>query len=91
MKRTAFAAASVLVLVWVMAAGPATATSHAGTVRIDVLSNRADLISGGGAYVRIDVPSGQPPSGLHVTLNGHDASRFFARRPNGQTAREGDG
>ena len=67
----------------VLAATLATFALGAGTahaaVSIDVLSNRADLISGGDALVAVN--GGTPAS---VTLNGHDVSSEFAARPDGR-------
>ncbi|HEY2834303.1 MAG TPA: DUF6351 family protein [Sporichthyaceae bacterium] len=51
---------------------------------IQVLSNRADLISGGEAYVEITEPAGIRATNVHVLLDGHDISREFARRDNGR-------
>src|SRR5690242_1594445 len=67
----------------VLATAAATFALGAGTaqaaVSIDVLSNRADLISGGDALVAVN--GGTPSS---VTLNGQDISGEFAPRPNGR-------
>src|SRR5882757_6053599 len=51
---------------------------------IQVLSNRADLISGGDAYVQIDGPQDQAPGNVHVELDGQDISDTFAKRDNGR-------
>jgi hypothetical protein len=51
---------------------------------IKVLSNRADLISGGNAYVEIAEPAGHRAQNLHVQLDGKDISGEFARRGNGR-------
>ncbi len=50
---------------------------------IHVLSNRADLISGGDALVEITTPSGTTDD-LAVTLNGVPITPRFALRPNGR-------
>jgi hypothetical protein len=67
----------------VLAVGLATVTLGVGTaqaaVTIDVLSTRADLISGGEALVALN--GGVPNS---VTLNGQDVTSEFALRPNGR-------
>lgn len=49
---------------------------------IRVLSNRADLISGGTARVVLDLPAGAGTPA--VTLEGQDISSAFALRPNGR-------
>lgn len=55
-----------------LGSGPAQAAS------IKVLSNRADLVSGGDALVRVT------PVGAKVTVNGKGVTKQFAKRPNGQ-------
>ncbi|HEY0975535.1 MAG TPA: DUF6351 family protein [Solimonas sp.] len=55
-----------------------------GGPKIEVLSNRADLISGGDALVELRVEDGASLSGLRVSLNGTDISNRFERRPNGR-------
>jgi hypothetical protein len=54
------------------------------SLAIKVLSNRADLISGGDAYVEIAEPTGRPAENVHVLLDGQDISAEFARRDNGR-------
>ena len=51
---------------------------------ITVLSNRADLISGGDALVSVAWPSATITKGRRVTLNGHDITSEFRFRPNGK-------
>src|SRR2546427_3991754 len=78
--RFGFAKVS-LVSALLMTLGLLPGASHsAGVVTIDVLSNRADLISGGDALVRI-TPAGL--AGVIVTLNSSDVTGDFAVRPNG--------
>ena len=48
--------------------------------QIKVLSNRADMISGGDALVEIVLAEGVKPDGLHVTLGGKDVTSSFAPR-----------
>jgi hypothetical protein len=62
----------VALAVSMVAALPADAAS------IKVLSNRADLVSGGDALVRVT------PAGATVSLNGSDVTQQFAVRPDGQ-------
>ena len=57
------------------------AATH-GIRDITVLSNRADLISGGDALVAIDLGDAEASS-VTVTLNGHDITNSFAVRENG--------
>jgi hypothetical protein len=53
-------------------------------LQINVLSTRADLVSGGQALTSISLPAGTDPSKVTVTLNGQDVSGQFAPRRNGQ-------
>lgn len=59
--------------------------SQAGSdVRVLVLSNRADLVSGGDALVEIVLPDGADPAGLRVDDDGRDVTAAFGRRLNGR-------
>lgn len=51
--------------------------------QIKVLSNRADLVSGGDAYVEI-VSTGAATGALHVDVDGRDVSSVFAKRADGR-------
>ena len=51
---------------------------------VSVLSNRADLISGGDALVRVALPRTLKPSQVAVTVGSRVVTRSFARRANGQ-------
>src|SRR3954462_8366885 len=76
MGRRIFAGA---ILAATLAAGlGATPAGAATSVRIGVLSNRADLISGGDALVRVT------PARAKVTLNGRSVTKAFAVRPDGR-------
>ncbi|MBV9039596.1 MAG: hypothetical protein JOZ68_01220 [Acidimicrobiia bacterium] len=59
------------------------AASPAPTV-IQVLSNRADLISGGEALVAVELPAGTTPASVRMTLGTNDITSDFALRPNGR-------
>src|SRR4051812_48620503 len=61
----------------------ATPAATADELRIRVLSNRADLVSGGDALVRVDLPRGTHPSAVRVTLNDKDVTKSFAVRSDG--------
>ncbi len=65
-------------------AGAEPGTGASGAPTIAVLSNRADLISGGDALVEVLINDGAAPDGLRVSLNGTDISGAFALRPNGR-------
>jgi hypothetical protein len=60
------------------------AGSAAGAPQIKVLSNRADLVSGGAALVEIKPPAGTAAARVAVRLNGADVTRQFAARRNGR-------
>jgi hypothetical protein len=77
--RTALAAALAAV-----ALGAGATRADAAAVTIDVLSNRADLISGGDALVAVTLPAGTDPGAVTMTLGGSDVTSQFALRPNGR-------
>ena len=54
--------------------------SGLGVIEIRSLSNRADMISDGNAYIEIVLPKGSPPGALKVALNGTDVTARFAQR-----------
>lgn len=60
----------------------ATLDQGGGVREISVLSNRADLISGGDALVSVDLIAN--PRTIRVQLNGDDITDAFAIRPNGR-------
>jgi len=64
-------------LVATLVAFAAITTPAAAAVRIEVLSNRADLVSGGDALVAVSAPA-------RVLRNGTDVSAAFARRADGR-------
>jgi hypothetical protein len=75
-----------LVTVLAMAAiAPAAAQAQeTGGLRIDVLSNRADLVSAGDALVAIDLPAGVDAQTVTVSDDGRDVTDAFALRPDGR-------
>jgi hypothetical protein len=74
---------SVVVAALVVAAAP-SAMAAPTPPTIEVLSNRADLISAGDALVAIVLPAGTDPSSVQVTVGGRNVTSAFARRPNGR-------
>ena len=62
----------------------AAPTKQAPAVRIVVLSNRADLISGGDALVRVILRSGRYTRIRKVDLDGRNVTRAFAVRRDGR-------
>jgi hypothetical protein len=67
---------SLMVLTAVLAL---TTTASAASVSIDVLSNRADLLSGGDALVAVT-----HAPGVRIDLDGRDVTDAFADRPDGR-------
>ena len=83
--RTARVAKGVVVAAAVTAlAGTGATAAMAQGLQIDVLSTRADLVSGGVALTSIELPAGTDPSTVTVTLNGASVTSQFAERPDGQ-------
>jgi hypothetical protein len=84
-------AAAVVLLVLGLPSGAAADPGHdgdsgaanAGGVRIEVLSNRADLVSGGDALLRVALPSHRAASDVRVRVNGHDQTAAFDRQRDG--------
>jgi len=62
----------------------ASANEGSGGVRIDVLSGRADLVTGGDALVQVVVPDRVSPARVRVELNGQDVTSSFAVRADGR-------
>ena len=63
---------------------PAGQASAAGALTIRVLSNRADLVSGGDALVAVDLPDGVSAAEVRVSVGERDVTDAFAVRPNGK-------
>src|SRR3712207_2484722 len=63
-------------------AGTGAAVAAEPTLR--VLSNRADLISGGDALVQVAAPAGVDPASIRVDVDGRDVTGAFALRPDGR-------
>lgn len=64
--------------------GKKAPAAKADTVQIRVLSNRADLISGGDALVEIVMPEAAKSGAISAKLGGRDVSDKFALRDNGR-------
>jgi hypothetical protein len=77
-------AAAALLVCWAALAAGAPAAFAAPSLAIEVLSTRADLVSGGQALAAIELPRGTAGVPVRVELNGQDVSNEFATRPNGQ-------
>ena len=83
-RRLAWIAAALAVALGVTAALLARNGDEPG-LAVQVLSGRADLVSGGDALLEIVLPrDGQVPAGLTVTVDGRDVTAAFAVRPDGR-------
>lgn len=60
------------------AAAPAGATAGATALRVEVLSGRADLVTGGDALVQVTLPAGVSSGAARVTVAGRDVTGSFA-------------
>jgi hypothetical protein len=76
--RVALAGAAALILLFTGTA------SAAGVPSIRVLSNRADIVSGGDALVQVVPPTGGDASTVAVAVDGRDVSDAFAVRADGR-------
>jgi hypothetical protein len=81
--RSARWVALIVAAIALLAPAVASAASS-GNVEIDVLSNRADLISAGDALVSVKIPSGASFSALKLTVGGRNVTSEFAIRPTGK-------
>lgn len=66
------------------AGGPPPPAQGATPTAVKTLSNRADMISDGNAYVEVVLPPAASASGIRVELNGSDVTSSFAIRANGR-------
>ncbi|MCW2682001.1 MAG: N-acetylmuramoyl-L-alanine amidase, partial [Frankiales bacterium] len=75
----------VLALPLAVAVLPAlpAASAPTGDVRIEVLSGRGDLVTGGDALVRVVLPAGATSKGLRVDDDGRDVTAAFQGRLEG--------
>ena len=79
-------AAVALALPGALTAGlstPAAAARATEPLVVEVLSNRADLVSAGDVLVAVDLPAGVDPRSVKVTLGSRDVTNAFKVRPNG--------
>jgi hypothetical protein len=86
MRSLTIALAALLVV----PAASADAAKHKKTravpagLAVEVLSNRADIISGGDALVAVKLPDGVDASRVRVTIGSRDVTSAFAPRPDGR-------
>src|SRR5260370_7404666 len=79
MRQKVLVGVAVLAALATLGAGGAQA---GGRLSVRLLSNRADLISGGEALVSVVLPPGTSPGSVKVTAGGRDVTSAFAVRPN---------
>ena len=84
MKCTISSMCRLLLPAAMLACSLSTSALAADAPEILVLSNRADLISGGDALVQINLPASVNPAFAKVALNGTLINGMFAVRPNGR-------
>src|SRR5256714_7684565 len=77
-KRVFVGVATIAALLMLGAAG-----ASAETFAVHVVSDRADLISGGDALISVGLPRNVSPASVRVALNGADIASQFAKRANG--------
>ncbi|HEV7478238.1 MAG TPA: DUF6351 family protein, partial [Burkholderiales bacterium] len=77
---------SLLVALAILVVPPALSPASAAppTLEIKVLSNRADLISGGEALAEVVVPAGVLATSVRMDVGGRDVTSSFAVRANGR-------
>ena len=80
-------AATVVLIVAGSGAASGAEAAESAAPEIKVLSNRADLVSGGDALVEVPPPRGTDAARLKVTLGRRDVTGQFAVRPAAATWR----
>jgi Tannase-like family of unknown function (DUF6351) len=87
-RRAARTAVLASLLLGVALLGASSALAHGGKgsngLRIEVLSNRGDLLSGGDALVQVKLSKHVKASRVRVELNGSDVTSAFAVRADGR-------
>ncbi len=86
MSRFVAALASIAVAGLLAACGrssSSTASDGGGTVQVQVLSNRADLLSGDDVLIDVTLPAGVDSHAVTLSLNGNDVSGVFTPMASG--------
>lgn len=71
-------------LAGVLTAVPSPVRAADAELGVVVLSNRADLVSGGDALVHVTLPAGADAAAVRVDVDGRDVTDAFAVRPDGR-------
>src|SRR5436309_5035290 len=79
MKKRLLLGLATIAALLTLGAGSAIAETFA----VHVVSDRADVISGGDALVSVGLPRTVSAASVQVTLNGSDITGQFAKRPDG--------
>jgi hypothetical protein len=74
----------VVLAVAMLLLATAPVAAAAPSMGIDVLSNRANVISAGDALVEVKIPAGVSPADVHVFDDGREVTSSFAIRSNGR-------
>ena len=74
----------VVLVVGLLLCSAASANAASPSLGLDVLSNRADVISAGEALVEVKIPAGVSVSKVRVYDDGRDVTSAFALRQNGR-------
>lgn len=84
-RRFLLIAACLVLVVPLPVHGTALAAlARSDSLEIKVLSNRADLVSGGDALVEVVLPTDADPDKVGVDVDGRDVTSDFAVRSNGR-------
>jgi len=84
MSRCRLGLASLLVVCLLTACGGRSSAPADNGLRLEVLSTRADLVSGGDALVEVLLPAARRGAVLKADVDGRDVSSAFALRPGGR-------
>lgn len=83
-SRIALLLLALLAPVLAVVPGSGSAATLPGRLTIQVLSNRADLVSAGDVLVAVRLPQGVRAGQVRVTADGRDVTRRFAVREDGR-------
>lgn len=78
------AAPGVIALLLLAGCGDSTPPNKDGAFKLEVVSNRADLLSGSDALVEVVLPDGVPASSVTVELNNVNVTPVFGVAPSGR-------
>src|SRR2546426_968465 len=82
-RRIAVLAAIGLTLSTVGTFGAGQASATGSELSIEVVSTRADLVSGGDALVKVNLPRHTDPRDVRIDVSGRDVTGAFHGQPDG--------